>query len=168
MEGAVAAHLGDSPVDIVGFSQGARLALELACTYPDRVDRLVLLGIGANLFSNDDSFATTLSAVLDGSRSPATPPEHHFLQLASAEDQDPLALAAFLRRPRPPELTEARVSEISHPTLLIVGTADFVWPPDDLTAAMPHAKLVPLNGVDHFATPKNFDCISAALEFLDA
>ena len=34
--------------------------------------------------------------------------------------------------------------------------------------ALPDARLVTLRNVDHFATPKDFGCIDAALDFLGA
>ena len=37
-----------------------------------------------------------------------------------------------------------------------------------LADALPNARLVTLRGVDHFATPKDFGCLDAALEFLGA
>src|SRR5688572_21374291 len=40
--------LGDEPTDVVGYSLGAELALELALAHPDRVRRLVIGGIGTN------------------------------------------------------------------------------------------------------------------------
>ena len=57
---------------------------------------------------------------------------------------------------------------MSVPTLIVVGENDFVFPPDELVDALPDAKLVTLSGVDHFATPKNFGFIDAALDFLEA
>ena len=35
-------------------------------------------------------------------------------------------------------------------------------------AALPQAELVTLRNVDHFATPKDFGCIDATLDFLGA
>lgn len=43
---AVLDHLGLAVVDVVGYSLGARIALELAATAPDRVRRLALGGLG--------------------------------------------------------------------------------------------------------------------------
>ena len=52
--------------------------------------------------------------------------------------------------------------------LVALGDRDFAAPGDRLVAALPDARLVTLRGVDHFATPKSFDFIDAALDFLDA
>src|SRR3954449_8157159 len=42
--------LPDGPVDALGFSMGAMTLLELAIRQPERISRLVLAGVGANLF----------------------------------------------------------------------------------------------------------------------
>ena len=39
---------------------------------------------------------------------------------------------------------------------------------EPLVDALPDARLVTLRNVDHFATPKDFGCIDAALDFLGA
>ena len=39
---------------------------------------------------------------------------------------------------------------------------------EPLVEALPDAQLVVLRGVDHFRTPSEFDCIDAALEFVEA
>ena len=54
------------------------------------------------------------------------------------------------------------------PTLVIIGDRDFAGPPEPLVDALPAAQLVVLRGVDHFRTPSEFDCIDAALEFVEA
>lgn len=41
-------HLGIERIHPVGFSHGARIALRLAAYHPERVDRLVLTGMGAD------------------------------------------------------------------------------------------------------------------------
>ena len=45
---------------------------------------------------------------------------------------------------------------------------DFAGPGEPLADALPNAELVTLRNVDHFATPKDFGCIDAALDFLGA
>lgn len=52
-------HLGIDKVHPVGFSHGARLALRMAAYHPDRVNRLVLTGLGAD----DGLFRRTLVRV---------------------------------------------------------------------------------------------------------
>jgi pimeloyl-ACP methyl ester carboxylesterase len=50
--------------------------------------------------------------------------------------------------------------------LVVIGDHDFAAPAEPLVEAFPDARLVVLKGVDHFATPKHFKFLEAALEFL--
>jgi hypothetical protein len=50
----------------------------------------------------------------------------------------------------------------------VLGDRDFAGPADPLVGALTNATLVTLPGVDHFATPKDFGFIDAALDFLGA
>ncbi|MDP1820564.1 MAG: hypothetical protein Q8K58_11845, partial [Acidimicrobiales bacterium] len=54
------------------------------------------------------------------------------------------------------------------PVLVVLGDQDFAGPGEPLVEALPNARLVSLRNVDHFATPKDFGCIDAALDFLEA
>ena len=48
----------------------------------------------------------------------------------------------------------------------MIGDKDFAGPGEPLAEALPDGSLVTLRNVDHFATPKDFGCIDAALGFL--
>jgi pimeloyl-ACP methyl ester carboxylesterase len=168
LEADAAAQLPDGvPVDAIGFSLGARVLLTLAIEQPDRFEHLVVAGVGANLFRNDESSSAVAEAI-EGPDDPTNPVAHHFRQLASADGADLAALAACLRRPNPPVLTDEGLATLDLPVLVVLGDADFAGPADPLLDRLPNAKLVTLPGVDHFATPKSFGFIDAALEFLDA
>ena len=54
------------------------------------------------------------------------------------------------------------------PVQVVLGDRDFAAPADLLVEALPDATHVTLRGVDHFATPRDFGFIDAALGFLDA
>ena len=54
------------------------------------------------------------------------------------------------------------------PVLVVLGERDDAGPAEPLVDALPDARLVLLPGVDHFATPKDFGFIDAALGFIDA
>ena len=53
LEALVTAQLPDEPVDAIGFSLGARVLLTIAADQPDRFNRIVATGVGANLFRDD-------------------------------------------------------------------------------------------------------------------
>ena len=168
LEDHLLAQLPDGPLDAVGFSLGARTLLVLASEHPDLFRRLVVAGVGANLFRTDDS-SEALAAVLagevddDGSH----PTLAYFRRLADAGDADPLALAALLRRPRTRPLTDEGLAAITCPVLVVIGEHDFAGPADPLVERLAHPELVVLRGVDHFGTPKAFSFLDAALPFLE-
>lgn len=164
LESDVAARLPDEPVDAVGFSLGARVLLGVASAHPERFRRVVVAGVGENLFRNDDSGAIA-KAVIEGADENDRLGQH-FEQLAGADGNDRLALAACLQRPAP-KLGAAELAEITCPVLVVLGDRDFAGPADPLLAALPDARLVTLRGVDHFATPKAMGFLDATLRFLD-
>jgi pimeloyl-ACP methyl ester carboxylesterase len=158
-------RLPTEPVDAVGFSLGARTLLILASRHPERFHSLIVAGVGRNLFENDATGAS-IAAALEGTGDTDDPTVRYFVQLAEAPDQDADALAAFMRRPNPISVTAEGLAAITCPVLVVLGDRDFAGPADPLLDALSDARLVTLRGVDHFATPKDFGFIDAALEFL--
>ncbi|HEX6657782.1 MAG TPA: alpha/beta fold hydrolase, partial [Ilumatobacter sp.] len=66
----VIAALPDRPVDAIGFSLGAHTLLRTAIADPGRFRRLVLAGIGRNVFERDDEKTRRIVAAIDdGGRS---------------------------------------------------------------------------------------------------
>jgi pimeloyl-ACP methyl ester carboxylesterase len=165
MEALVADQLPERPVDAVGFSLGARVLLTLAIEDPSRFERLVLTGVGANLFHSEGS--DLILRAIEGDGDPANPVVQYFAGLADHPDTDREALAACLRSPRP-ALTPELVATVDIPVLVVIGDKDFAGPGEPLADALPNGKLVTLRNVDHFATPKDFGCIDAVLDFLGA
>ncbi len=165
MEQLVLAQLPPEPVDGIGFSLGARVLLSLASEVPERFERLVLTGVGANLLRSDGS--DLVLRAIQGEGDPANPVVAYFAGLAQHPDVDPLALAACLRSSRP-ALSPERLARVTMPVLVIIGDQDFAGPGEPLVDLLPQGKLVTLRNIDHFATPKDFGCIDAALTFLGA
>jgi len=165
LESLVAAQLPDGPVDAIGFSLGARVLLTLACDRPERFGRLVLTGVGANLLRSEGN--DLVLRAIEGDGDPTNPVVQYFAGLAQHPEVDRAALAACLRAPRPP-LTPQRLAAVELPVLVVLGDKDFAGPGEPLVDALPNAQLVMLRNVDHFATPKDFGCIDAALDFLGA
>jgi pimeloyl-ACP methyl ester carboxylesterase len=176
LTGRIAEALPDqAPVDAIGFSLGALTLLRAAIDRPDRFRRLVLAGIGRNVFERDDAGTARILAALDrvvngdtGDDAGDDNVSRLFAQYAQQPGNDIRALAAVLRRPPGAPLTPERMAAVTCPTLVIVGDRDFVHPADALVDALPDARAEVLRNVDHFATPESFGFIDAALEFLDA
>ncbi|MCB0996444.1 MAG: alpha/beta fold hydrolase, partial [Acidimicrobiales bacterium] len=159
--------LPDEPVDAVGFSLGARTLLTIAVDHPDRFHRIVVAGVGANLFERDAERGRLIADAIAGDGDLDDPTARYFSQLADAPDIDRQAVAAFLRRSGP-EFPADRLDHITCPVLVVLGDQDFAGPADPLMDALPDARLLTLRNVDHFATPKAFAFLDATLEFLDA
>ena len=157
----------DEPVDAVGFSLGAITLLQIACSQPHRFRKLILAGIGGTLFTPDDQSGERIAAAIEGTADSADGGSHVFAQYAHQVGNDPIALAAIMRRPRQRFTHEMLAGATCH-TLVAIGDKDFAGPGEPLAEALPNATLKTLRGVDHFATPEAFGFIDAALEFLDA
>jgi pimeloyl-ACP methyl ester carboxylesterase len=157
----------DGPVDAVGFSLGALTVLELACQAPERVGRLVLAGIGANVFERDAAGTQRIIAGVRGLAPESDVQAHAFRHYAEQAGNDPDALVAVLERPKDP-LTPQDLTAVRGPVLVVMGDRDFAGPADRLVGALADARLVTLRNTDHFATPESFAFIDAMLGFLDA
>jgi pimeloyl-ACP methyl ester carboxylesterase len=155
------------PVDAVGFSLGARILLTIAARHPERFVRIVVAGVGRNLFEVDQERGARIAAAVGGEEDPADPEARHFHALADAPDVDRSSLVALMQSRRP-SLTPEDLAAVACPVLVVLGDDDFAGPADPLVDALPDARLVTLRRTDHFATPKSFDFLDAALEFLDA
>jgi len=165
-------HLPDGPVDAIGFSMGALTLLRVALAQPHRFHRLVLAGIGRNVFERDEQSKQRIVAAIEGGGAAGDHGDDNqarlFAQYAAQSGNDPVALAAAMQAPPAPPLADADLAAITCPVLVVVGENDFVLPADRLVEALPDARFVLVKRTDHFATTEAFGFIDAALEFLDA
>jgi pimeloyl-ACP methyl ester carboxylesterase len=166
LEGDLERHLPSSgTIDAVGFSLGARVLLGVAARHPDRFGRIVVGGVGANLFRGGDP--EPIARAVTGDVDAEHPVARFFAAAAAGSGNDREALAACLRRPDSGVGRDA-LARITCPVLVVLGDRDFAGPADPLLEALPDARLVTLTRCDHFATPKDFRFLDAALDFLDA
>jgi pimeloyl-ACP methyl ester carboxylesterase len=162
-----------SPVAAIGFSLGALTLLRAAIARPERFERLVLAGIGSNVFARDHEGAERLVSGLEALRDGADVASldqqvRLFAQYAQQPGNDLDALIAVMRRPPGSELTPETVAAVTCPVLVVVGENDFVHPADEFAAALSDARIVTLPGTDHFATTDSFGFYDAALEVVGA
>jgi pimeloyl-ACP methyl ester carboxylesterase len=162
--------LPERPCDAIGFSLGAHTLLRAAIADPSRFRRLVLAGIGRNVFETDDSMTERIIGAIEGGGDPDDNVARLFARYAAQDGNDAVALAAIMRRRAAAGdmLTERDLSAVTCPVLIAVGDNDFVLPVDRLVDALPDARLRTLRRTDHFATPESYEFIDAALEFIDA
>ena len=156
---------GHEQIDAIGFSLGAMTLLELACRRPQLFGRLVLCGIGDNVFRPESAKDTIVPALRGEPTDNVT--AQLFVQYAEQPGNDKAALTACMTADRP-AITKERLAAVTGPVLVIIGDKDLAGPGDPLTGALPNARLITLRNVDHFATTEAFGAIDAALEFLGA
>lgn len=155
----------DGQVDAVGFSLGGQLLLRVVADSPQRFRKLVVGGVGENVFRDGDP-EPAARAIETGDTAEGDPAvAQAFAVFARAPGNDPSALAACLRRPHSP-LDESILSSVKLPVLVVLGDRDFAGPADRLLKALPDGRLASLAGADHFGTPKDFRFIEATVDFL--
>ena len=155
------------PADAVGFSMGAMTLLQLACRQPERFGKLVVAGVGDGLFDGSSDRGERVAQSLEGKGDSADRAVEALADYGRSSGNDPLALAAVMRRPLPEDpVTEERLSKVTAEVLVVIGEDDFAYPADRLAAAFPNAKLKVLRKTDHFATPESFGFVDAVLRFL--
>lgn len=169
-------------VDLVGVSWGGVIAARLAATRPDRVGRLVLAdtsrGSGVDpdravamrdrprllAAEGPEAFARARAPRL---LSPSAPPE-----LVDAVAAD---MAAAIRLPGYRQAAESMAAtdhtellgSIEAPSLVVVGEADVVCPPEEasiLTGLLPDASLVIVRGAGHLANREQPSAFNEAVE----
>ena len=156
---------GSGQVDAIGFSLGGQLVLRVCAQHPERFRKVVVGGVGDNLFRHDDP-EPTARAIESGRIAEGDPGvAQAFAVFGKAPGNDPAALAACLRRPRDP-VSADDLAGATVPILVVLGDRDFAGPAGKLIDALPDARLASLAGADHFGTPKDFRFIEAAMDFL--
>lgn len=167
LAGDLLARVGDRAVDAVGFSLGAITLLRALIRSPRSFDKVVLAGIGDGVFfPHDPARSERILSGLEGRAEPGDVTARIFGKIGNESHNDPLALAAVLRRPREVPMTTEQLAGVHNRVLVVLGDNDFSAPADKLVEALPDAALLSLKGIDHFRTPESFEFIDAVLGFL--
>jgi 2-succinyl-6-hydroxy-2,4-cyclohexadiene-1-carboxylate synthase len=181
----VLAATPDGPIDVLGYSLGGRVALQLALMHPSRVDRLVLLSASPGIadpaeraarVAADERLATVLEcdgieAFVDRwERLPLWASQSAELRARLRVDRlrDPVGLANSLRGigqgTAPPVLD--RLRELAMPVTLIVGALDtrYVALAEQMAARIAGSRLVVVPGAGHALHLERPDDFIHALE----
>ena len=153
--------------DGVGYSLGGKLLLEIAAREPRRVRRLVIVGVGGNLFRGENGNAVA-DALAHSANSQTAPAIRQVVDMALASGNDPSAMAAVIRRPTTP-ISPADLAEVSAEVLLLAGGRDRIGhSPEELVDALPHAHLAILPDLDHGQLRRSAQVSALASAFLIA
>jgi len=154
--------------DVIGYSMGGYLAIDLMLRYPERVRKLVVAGVGANYFA-----APAWQAIADALESDAYPENadplvQRFWLFANQKGKDPLALSACIRAGFPRH-GSAELKAGRRAVLVVAGSADdHAGDPKVLADAFADGHAVVLAGKDHMNAVGDGGLKRAALAFLGA
>lgn len=164
-------HLGVGRPEVFGYSMGTRTAMQMAIDAPDRVNNLILGGVGGKLFDpprpagNGETIVTAMNA--EDPSAIKTEFLKSFRQFADEQGEDRQALAAFSQAMGPPLDREA-LGRLDMPVLVIAGSGDdLAGDPSALAQVFPHGRGKTLPGCDHFSAIPHAALKAAVLDFLD-
>jgi pimeloyl-ACP methyl ester carboxylesterase len=143
-------HLGIERAHVMGYSMGARITAFTALEHPERVETMLLGGLGIHLVEGvglplgiaDAMEAPSVEGLTD-------PMQRMFRAFAEQTKSDLGALAACIRGSRQ-TLTSDEVARISIPTLVSVGTRDpIAGSATELADLLPRGRALDIPGRDH-------------------
>jgi pimeloyl-ACP methyl ester carboxylesterase len=157
-------HLDIADAECLGYSMGARIALDAVIDHSDRIARAILGGLG-RWGSSDHS--ERIARRMRGDESVDDVTAEMFYRFAAARPINDLeALACCILGPQR-ALTGAELASISVPVAIMVGERDpIARGAPELAAQIPGALFVTISGRDHMNAVPARQFKDAALEFL--
>jgi pimeloyl-ACP methyl ester carboxylesterase len=157
------AYLGVEQADVLGFSLGGGVALQLALDYPDRVGRLIT----ASVSYAPDGFHAEITDPAQHATSTRMPTAEDFRQMREAYDRlapdpghfDVFAAKASAAAASLKGWSAAELGRIGAPTLLIFGDHDFIRLEHavEMQSLIPGAQLAVLPGATHMDVLRRTD-----------
>jgi pimeloyl-ACP methyl ester carboxylesterase len=179
---ALMEHLGIAQADIIGYSMGGSVALQVAMRHPDLVRKVVA---ASGQYRLDGLYPEVIAGIATNSTPElmmGTPWYENYASVAPNPDDFPM-LVEKLKRLDAEEFAwdEAQIEAIAAPTLLVYGDADVIRPehmvdlfrllgggvPGDFTG-LPKARLAILPSTTHVGVMNRADWLLPMItEFLD-
>ena len=160
-------HLAIPEADVVGYSMGSRVAVQLLVDHAERVNAVVLGGAGASIIEgtpNQREIAEALEA--DDADAISHPAGRRFRAFAERQDADLGALATAMRSF--PAFDLGRLAGVRNPVLVVTGGDDpLVDDPADLADRIPGAEAFTVPERDHMTTVGDPRFREAVVEFLE-
>jgi len=163
--GALLDHLGIDQADVLGFSLGGGVALQLALDYPGRVGRLILVSVSYA----DDGYHQEISDPARHATSTRMPTAEDFRQMREAYARlapDPGHFEAFAAKASQAAAnmkgwTADQLGGITAATLLVFGDHDFIRLEHavEVHGLIPGAQLAVLPGATHMGVMRRADLI---------
>jgi pimeloyl-ACP methyl ester carboxylesterase len=161
-------QLGIERADLLGYSMGGRISIQLMLHQPERFTSVMLGGVGG-IFQARGSRSNVVDALR--AEDPTTVTDARgkaFRAFAERTDNDLQALAACMAGSRGPA-GAAGFARVSLPALIVNGEDDrTVGDPAPLAAAIPGARLLKIPGRDHLTVVGDQRFKDAIVAFLAA
>lgn len=155
-------------VDLMGYSMGGAVAIQLLAEHDERVNTAILGGVGSGVtdgLAGTDRIADALEAA--DIEDVQTDLGRRFRRFAERSDNDLAALAAVMRA-RDAPIDPDRLAQVSTPVLAVAGSEDdLVDDPQALADRFPNAEAVTVEGTDHLTTVGHQSYREAVLDFLE-
>jgi len=160
-------HLELPDAIFMGYSMGGRISAFAAIEQPERVNTLIIGGMGINLvhgLGGNDRIIAGLSA--DSLEDVTDELGRQFRRFAEHTKSDLKALAACMGSSRE-KITEDDVRKIACPTLVAVGSNDVTGgDPEELAALIPNGESLVIEGRDHMRATGDKQFKDGVLAFL--
>jgi len=160
-------HLNIGSAPLLGYSMGARIAAFAASSQPDRVEKLIMGGIGMNLIEGMKDSRVIIEGLKAGKLSDVTDKTaRQFRIFAEHTGSDLKALAACMEGSRK-QLAPEDAAALAMPALIVLGEDDEIaGSGPQLAGLIPHADLVLIPRRDHMRTTGDPVFKQAVLDFL--
>lgn len=163
---AVLAAVGDPPCTVFGYSMGGAVALALATRRANRIQRLILGGVGESYLHRPLPTAS-IAAALEAADDHVLPPQiAQFRLFADQPGKDRRALAACVRA-LPQRLGRPVLASIAQSALVMCGSLDgMAGAPGPLASALGHGEALVLDARNHMTAVGDKTAKRAVTDFL--